>query len=232
MLKYTPKECRGAFLLKFTEQIIKSTKSAQLFRLEETLKEILPEGFVEEEKEKRIILTKDEIKEKVKEALREKPPAKKDSLKDITIPSKRSSINTIEIIKDQKRVLRIPEPKLPPTMSYLKPTLTEEILDLKRLNVLIQDLNINMIECEGPNLKIIVNGSMGRKNTEITLTQEEIDEILAEFSMKSRIPISDGITKLVVGSLILISTKTKDQPTKFTIKKMTKNPQFIPSSTR
>ena len=69
---------------------------------------------------------------------------------------------------------------------------------------------------------------MGRKNTETILTKEEITKILNEFSTKARIPLSTGVTKMVVGSLILTSITGENQESKFTIKKMIKNPQFIP----
>ena len=228
MLSHTPKECRGAFLLKFTEQAIKNTKSAYLFRLEDTLKDLLPESAVEEQ-EKKVTFTRDELKEKIREKLKEPTKKKqKEIAKQIHLPIK-NPVNTLDVIRDKKRVLRLPEPRLPPTMSYLRPTPTGEVLDLKKLNVLIQDPRVNIIECLGPNTKIVVNGSMGRKSTEMTLTEMEMEEIFDEFAKKARIPLSEGITKIVVGSLILTATKGQEQPSKFTIKKMTRNPQMIPT---
>ena len=84
---------------------------------------------------------------------------------------------------------------------------------------LLNDMNVESIECQGANQKILVEGKMGKKTTGIILNQEEIDQIVNEFSMKSKIPIGEGISKVAVGKLTFTAIKTETETT-FIIKKM------------
>jgi type IV secretory pathway ATPase VirB11/archaellum biosynthesis ATPase len=79
---------------------------------------------------------------------------------------------------------------------------------------------VKNIECSGPDEKIIVSGAMGRKPTSITLSKEQIDEIIERFSQATRIPVSEGIYKVVHGNLILSAIVSEIIGSKFIIKKM------------
>jgi len=117
--------------------------------------------------------------------------------------------------------LKIPEARLPPQFGYLKPVATTEvILDLGKLNPLIADPAIVVIESNGPDQQIIVRGSMGTMPVEIILTKEEIDKIIQTFSEKSKIPTVEGVTKIVLGRFVLSAIISKDAGSRFIIKKM------------
>ncbi len=116
--------------------------------------------------------------------------------------------------------IKIPEPKLPPNFEYLRPTPTNEEINLKKLNLLVKDNFVRTIECLGPNQNIMVTGAMGRKPTAIQLSKEEIQDILETFAIKAKIPLSRGVFKIAFGNLILSAITSEVVGSKFVIKKM------------
>ena len=116
--------------------------------------------------------------------------------------------------------LIIPEYPLPQTVQYLRPYPTNIQVDIGKLNILVNDQNVRTIECNGPEEPIVVRGSMGAKNTNIILNEEEVNDVLRKFSDASRIPISEGIFKIIVGKLILSAIVSEVVGSKFIIRKM------------
>ena len=123
----------------------------------------------------------------------------------------------------KQRVLRIPKTKLPMRLQYLKPYPTKIEIDLDKLNPLIQDPMIKTIECHGESESIIVQGNIGRKATNIMLTRDEINNVLQKFSQKSKIPLQEGVIKIVLGTVILSAIISDVVSSKFIITKMTYN---------
>ena len=114
--------------------------------------------------------------------------------------------------------LRVPEMRLPPQFAYLRPSATTEAkIDLGKLNPLLDDPAIREIESSGPDQYTIVRGRMGTKPTQIVLTKEEISQILQTFSDESKIPIGEGVTKIVLGNLT-ISAIISPEGSRFIIK--------------
>jgi hypothetical protein len=120
----------------------------------------------------------------------------------------------------KKLSLWIPEPRLPPHIQYLKPTPIKKSIDLGKLNPLINDRFVKTIECHGPGENIIVKGSMGTKKTGIILSKEEIEDIIQRFSKETKIPVQEGIYKVVSGILIFLAIISEVTDKKFTINKM------------
>ncbi|MDO8528934.1 MAG: hypothetical protein Q7S06_03530 [Nanoarchaeota archaeon] len=119
-----------------------------------------------------------------------------------------------------KKTFRIPEPILPPKFQYLHPYPVPKEIDLGRLNPLIKDSMVRVIECNGEDEPVIVEGTMGRKTTKIVLNKGEIDEIIKRFSEEGKIPVRHGIYRIVVGKLIFSAIISEIVSTKFMIKKM------------
>jgi hypothetical protein len=84
---------------------------------------------------------------------------------------------------------------------------------------------------------------MGEQKTEIKLNKKEIDDVINKFSELTKIPVSEGIYKVVFGKLILLAVISDVVGSKFLIKKMKKqnqnpfqpmpgmnpqNPNFVP----
>ena len=120
--------------------------------------------------------------------------------------------------------LQIPESRLPRTVEYLKPTPTQKAIDLGKLNPLITDRLVRVIECNGPDERIIVMGAMGRKSTKIILTKEEIDDMIKRFSQAAKIPVNEGVFRVVLGNLILSAIVSKIIGSKFLIRKIAPGP--------
>ncbi len=136
------------------------------------------------------------------------------SLKPLTAPRERFRPSL------EKARLRIPEQVLPPQFRYLKPTPSERQIDLGKLNPLVQDPLVKSIECGGPEQNIIVTESGGAKKTSIILSKEEIDEIVEKFSKAAKIPIHEGVFRVVVGRLVFLAITSEIVGSRFIIRKM------------
>ncbi len=211
----TSKEFRKLFLLQFTKELIKHSGEGEVSELKNILKEESEEKKQEIKKEKKEIHQIITGKKEPFLILKEKFPSKNNLLKPLSRPS-----------ITRPRVLRIPEPKLPPRFQYLTPTPTKTEIDLEKLNPLVKDPAVKAIECNGPDENIIVKGTMGTKRTNIILNKEEIDQIIKKFSETAKIPLYEGIFRVVVGKLILSAIISDVIGSKFIIKKMMYSPGF------
>lgn len=120
----------------------------------------------------------------------------------------------------RKIELWMPDVNLPPHIQYLKPVPINKSIDLGKLNPLINNPMVKRIECYGANENIGVKGGMGAKKTAIVLTKEEIEDIINRFSKETKIPVQEGIYKVVSGRLVLLAVISSVAGIKFTINKM------------
>ena len=120
----------------------------------------------------------------------------------------------------QQARLVIPEQKLPPNLQYLQPTPTDKGIDLGKLNPLIKDPMVKIIDCPGPDQNVVVTGNMGTKKTGIILGRDEISDIVEKFSAESKIPAHEGVFKVVVGRFIFLAIVSEIIGSRFTIRKM------------
>ncbi|OYT36474.1 hypothetical protein B6U91_01155 [Candidatus Pacearchaeota archaeon ex4484_71] len=230
-------EKKKIFLLEFTEELIRNYKPMDFFKLKERIR-------LEEEKNMpytpSILHTskdnKKEIKKLIKEKTKTEQKIKRLEQSDLKITfknklppraiSREPRVIPQPVVLRDTRVLKIPETRLPGRLSYLKPVRTYEKLNLGKIQELISDPNVDVVECLGADKKLFVEGKMGRKPTNITLSPSEINDILTEFSVKSRIPIVEGITKVAVGDLTLTAVISQSEY-QFRIKKI-KEPKIVP----
>jgi hypothetical protein len=125
--------------------------------------------------------------------------------------------------------LVIPESKFPVHLQYIKPVPMNKEIELGKINPLINDSNVKVIECYGPGENLIVQGNMGVKRTAIILDKEEIDNTIQRFSRETKIPIQEGIFKVAAGRLIFLAIISEIVGSKFIIKKMLyESPQSAP----
>ena len=223
MLKQTSKNFKQFFLLEFTKELIRSTGVYKELRIKKEVKGVIHRKPIkpvpsQEKLVKKHILHK-EIKGKIKrdsemisQLKREETLAECKKFYSLTKPP--SFPYTIPA------PLKIPESRLPETVQYLRPIPTSRAIDLGKLNPLIRDSLVKVIECNGPNQKIIVMGRMGRKNTKIILTKEEIDNTINKFSEAAKIPVQEGVFKVVLGTLIFSAIVSEVVSSKFLIRKM------------
>lgn len=89
----------------------------------------------------------------------------------------------------------------------------------EKLNILIKDPYVNEIECNGAENSLMVKKSGMNQSTQINLTIEEIYEIIAEFSQKTRIPVISGRIKAALNDLIITAVLSETLGPRFIIQK-------------
>jgi hypothetical protein len=116
-------------------------------------------------------------------------------------------------------IFNIPVQQLPSHLEYLKPLPAPVIeIDLYKLNHLLQDPAVKSI-IGNPDEKVSVVVPVGTRRTNIVLSKEDIDRIINVFSEKSKIPVTEGIYKVVVGNLTLSAIISQVIGPRFIIKK-------------
>jgi hypothetical protein len=224
MLKEFPEDFKRFFFLEFTRQLIENSTEKSIYELEHLIKD------KEKEERKEIIEKFKTAQKKLREheikVEEEKKDIKKEVKKRIEFENKIKKYPSIKK-KLKKRFLKIPSTRLPPHLQYLKPEPIEGIeIDIGRLNYLLKDPMIQEIQCDGADENILVKGTFGIKPTKIILKEEEINEIIEEFSNKSKIPIEPGIFKVVMGKIIFTAIISETTSSRFILTKMNYNSAF------
>jgi hypothetical protein len=191
------------FLLHFTRELILHSTSGEVSQLQNILKEQAKEE-------------KQQIVQSIKRVL----PKKKEELTEATLNFHQVFREPQPSAYPRKRILMIPEIKLPPHLQYLQPVPSDVKMDLGKLDPLMKDPIVRVIECDGPDEHILVQGGMGTKPTNIVLTKEEIKDVIKKFSELAKIPLHEGIYQVVVGKVILSAIISEVIDSKFIIKKM------------
>lgn len=229
MLKEYSQDYKTLILLRVVRKLIMNTESYGIYRLEKILKDKVEEELIRKGiiRDKRSLKPYKTNKQKVQQIYDSQLLASKKIDEDFVISEldrvvkKTNSGSGPLLVPPRKKLIEI-ENALPPHLEYLKPTKSEYKvdLDLKKLNSLIQDQKVKVIECEGENEKIVVTGSMGRKPTPIFLSSEEINEIINIFSNISKIPVSAGLFKVTVGHLEFSAMISQTISSRFIIRKI------------
>jgi len=218
-------------LLQFTKELIHHSSEGEVSELKNILEEKSKkrEEKFREEKE----LTVDESKTPEKDSFEEYIKSKVQTSSSIAQAWPIESKVRVKFRPSNQPIKRmslspmmIPQSRLPPRFQYLKPTPTKLEIDLGKLNSLIKDPLVKNIECLGPNQKIIVSGMMGRRKTDIALSRDEIEQIIKKFSETAKIPVHEGVFKVVVGKLVFSAVISNIIGSKFIIRKMIYNPGF------
>lgn len=223
MLQQTSEEFRERFLQEFIKALLRNTEAYK--------KAMEREGLIisQEIKEKLAEpIPRVPEKKQIKEIVKEKIHGEKKKVLEMGGVGLPRELETLErpkvMIQPPREIyhgpLRIPEQRLPPTLSYLRPIPTNKEIDLGNLNVLVRDPLVKVIECNGSGSNIVVMGIMGRKNTPIKLTKEDIDRVISAFSKASRIPINQGLFKAAVGRLVMSAVVSEEVGTRFIIRKI------------
>jgi hypothetical protein len=232
MLKQTSKNFKQFFLLEFTKELIRSTKAYKELRIKNEVRGVIHRKPIKPAPSQEKLLKKNVLRGEIKKRI------KRDS-------EKISQLKKEEVLSEFKKFysltksgkpphfpyripapLKIPESRLPETVQYLRPILTSRVIDLGKLDSLIRDPFVKVIECNGADEKIIVIGTMGRKSTKIILTKEEIDNIINKFSETAKIPVQEGVFKVVLGTLVFSAIVSEIVSSKFLIRKMS-GPRFV-----
>ena len=118
------------------------------------------------------------------------------------------------------------KPVIPPKIKALKEITPKaeprpEGFALGKIEALLKNNTIQSIECPGPNKNLLIKRYDKINTTKITITQEEITDILYNFAKEAKIPIVGGILKAAVGDLVISAVISEFVGSRFIINKIT-----------
>lgn len=204
-LSQTNKEFKILLLAKFTRELIKNSETAEARSIKQRLRERIKENIEKKEEERKFmqIIEKREVIEELEQIpLREKIREK---------TKKPFFYQKIRQIRNQ----------MPETIKNILPIPTNEQLDLAKLNPLIADPTINLIECEASNTYITIRRLKNEnRTTNIKLTEKEIEETIRKFARASKIPFENGAFRAAFGRLIISAIISDTAGSSFVITKM------------
>lgn len=123
-----------------------------------------------------------------------------------------------------RQIPRMQQPQIPnPIMPVPQPM--PQNLNLGKLSMLVNDMRVSIIECPGANKLLIAKSAGIPSVTQISLTEDEIKNIIDQFSRESKIPIIGGLFKVAVGNLLMTAVISELVGSRFIIQKIT--PQFL-----
>jgi len=116
--------------------------------------------------------------------------------------------------------------ELPPEIRALKEIKPEakprpEGFALGKIDYLLRDREIQSIECPGPEKNLLIKKYNKTNVTKVSLSQEEITDILYTFAKQARIPVVGGILKAAVGDLVVSAVISEFVGSRFIITKIT-----------
>ena len=96
---------------------------------------------------------------------------------------------------------------------------TDNNYPLRKINPLIQDAAVQMIECPGAGKNILVKTRNKINSTRTTLNEAEIKNIINYFSRYAKIPVMGGILKAAVENIIISAIVSEYVGSRFIINK-------------
>lgn len=111
--------------------------------------------------------------------------------------------------------IHLPKMQIPPQL----PSSTQGRINLGKVAQLLRDPSVLSVECTGPGKHLLVNRAGVIQTTPVTLTKEEIDQILGEISVQTQIPIVPGIFKALLKNILLTAVVSDYVGTRFIIQK-------------
>lgn len=216
---------RVLFLKYFTKELI---LQSQLPELKQEISEETLEQIESEEKPEQI-------------TIRKKPKTQEQEPYEIMVPLEPPTQQKIKPQMFRRQIYRVPiaRPITRPAFRFqlqtrpiqqpqqiqprlqIRPQPSPEKLNLEKLNPLVQDNRVTVIECPGPNKLILVRTIGQITTTRISLNQEEIQNIINVFSKQAKIPLVSGLFKAAVGNLIITAVISELVGSRFIITKMT-----------
>lgn len=215
---------RIAFLKKFTEEIIKNLAKAHESKLRIDTEKIKRKFIYQDNKHPEEF--KKIINHKILHPLKYPKQALKEKKGIIIKRPIQNPISQLEYIPKPRDI----DPEKLNVLQSIKPEYKPKPQDLVlgKLDLLLKDNMIQTLECPGPGKNILVKKLNKINVTKITLSQEEINAIITEFSNKAKIPLLGGILKTAIGNMLISAITSDFAGSRFIINKI--NPVFQPTS--
>ena len=128
---------------------------------------------------------------------------------------------TFHLQKVPQKIMKTPRPIMTPQLQHNLSSGEVRSADeiMIEINKLIEDKNVQMIECPGPGKKFLVKVRNRVNMTKLTLNEGEIKNVIAYFSDYARIPIVGGILKTSVDQLMISAVISEYAGSRFIINK-------------
>jgi len=215
-------EYRILFLKEFTKQLIANSKPAETIQevheiIEEKEQVVIPQKIIEFQKsiiepQTRIlpVPTKPRIQPVQPFLLRTRPP--------MMIAQQRTRYPIIPVLpgKFQPSIASEVRQEITPV-----PMPLPQGFNLDKINFLIQDPRVTVIECPGPGKFVLARSEGTSSITKVSLSQEEIQEIIEKFSKEAKIPVISGLFKAATGNLVITAVISDLVGSRFIITKIT-----------
>jgi len=228
-ISQTSETFRIYFLLRFTKELIKHSKLEEFFELNTAISKKEPKKEIEDEEDKNVfkdfelsIMNKrPPPREFIAPIMQPLPPPPQLPKSRWVLPIQNQQVaSTQSIPQSKKGPILIPNFPLPSTVQYIRPIPMQIQIDLGKLNPIIRDPGVTSIECNGSDTSITTKGSAGTRITNITLTKEEINQVIETFANESRIPLHEGIFKAAVGQLLISAIFSTIVDSQFILRKI------------
>ena len=121
----------------------------------------------------------------------------------------------------RKGVMPVPAPPSPKKeMAEIRPAAIATAIDLGKLNPLIQDVSVSLIQCDGADtpIKIVKQGKLSE--TIISMTETEINGIIKRFADRANQVITEPVFKTQIGNLALTAIISSFTGSRFVISKI------------
>lgn len=126
------------------------------------------------------------------------------------------------ILLPQKQMQKVPMPSQKPALTKPVPADYKPSDNLYgKINPLINDPAITIIECNGAGQNISIVRAGQRQFTRISLNPVEIKELLDKIAEKARVPLLEGVFKAAVDNFIINAVVSTSVGSRFLIKKQT-----------
>lgn len=128
-------------------------------------------------------------------------------------------------IVQQAQFIPQEEDELTPTPSKIAPVPSSQNILLNsiykgKMAGLINDSSVLSIECLGQGIPLTIFRAGQKQRTKIILSKQEIENMLGEISSQTKIPLSEGIFKVIVNNLMINAIISDLIGTRFVIKKL------------
>lgn len=104
-----------------------------------------------------------------------------------------------------------------PVMPNVPATPTIPVLD--RITKIFMDPSVQVLNCPGSDKKILIARMGLVQATQISFSEQEIKELMAELSTRTRIPFKSGLVKLIYQNLIITAVISEFVGTKFVVER-------------
>lgn len=137
------------------------------------------------------------------------------------IPSMMHALHFPEVKRPSQKTFSLEVPPLQPPKQFPAQNFSPSKVNLGKLTQVIYDPSVWSVECPGAGRKILVNRAGSIMLSSITLTDSEIQQVLKEFSERTRIPVVQGVFKAIFQDLLITAVISEFVGTRFVIQKRT-----------